>query len=1011
MLSGYIELKAPGKGADPSKFKGHDRQQWDRFRNLPNLIYTDGIEWTLFRFGELAREAKFSGDPTILGDKAIEANDAANLQPLLVDFFHWMPDVPKTAKQLASFLAPLCRMLKDDVRDALRRGSPTMLTVARDWRRYLFPDANDDKFADSYAQTVTFALLLARSNGADTLFLDTAVHALTTKSTLLGRALQVLTDDEVREDVKAALSMLQRVIQAIPAGTMTKGKHDPWLHFYEDFLQEYDPKLRKDAGAYYTPLEVVHAQTVLVDDILRNRMNKPMGFAEGGVKTLDPAVGTGTYLLSIIDHSMERVRLEEGDGATKARASLLANSLYGFENMVGPYAVAALRMTRLLHDFGGGLSADGVQVFLSNTLESPYEKIPELPMMYRAIGIEHQRAKRIKEFVPVLVCIGNPPYDRHEAASANNQMSTGAWVRWGESKKGKDAILNDFIEPVKKAGKGGDLKNLYNLYVYFWRWALWKVFEQEIALGSGIVSFITASSFIEGGAFLGMRRKMRELCDEIWIIDLGGDGHGTRQDDNVFAAIQTPVAITIAVRYDNPCPTQPAKVHYARIDGSKADKLAQLQAIQCFSDLQFIECQDGWDEPFTPPLVSNYFDWPRLTDLMPWQHSGVEAKRTWPIAPTKSLLEERWGQLLGTADRAISFKESTDRVVTGRYKSLWGNDADEVSIADLDRYAPCPKILPLWHRTLDRQFVIADNRVLARSRESLWKVDSDRQFYFAASFTSSAITVGPALTFSTGVPDRHYFNGRGGKDIIPLFRDSKASLSNLHPDLLRNLAAKLQIEVTPIDWACYLYGVMAHAGYTSRFQKELTSRDVHVPITLDLPLFERAIELGKQLLFLHSYGERFSEDFPRLSGSAKCLQGIEIGKAVDSFSYDVVRKELVVGNGKFGPVAEAVWDFEVSGLKVVQSWLGYRMANRSGKKTSPLDAIGLPEWTAELTSELLRLLWILEKTLALYPEQDQLLIEILRSNNLFMASELGNVPETFRKPPRTNDVQAAFDLN
>ena len=96
---------------------------------------------------------------------------------------------------------------------------------------------------------------------------------------------------------------------------MSTGKHDPWLHFYEDFLQEYDPKLRKDAGAYYTPLDVVHAQVSLVDDILQSRMNKPMGFAEGGVTTLDPAVGTGTYLLSIVDHAMRRVALAEGAGA------------------------------------------------------------------------------------------------------------------------------------------------------------------------------------------------------------------------------------------------------------------------------------------------------------------------------------------------------------------------------------------------------------------------------------------------------------------------------------------------------------------------------------------------------------------------------------------------------------------------------------------------------------------------------------------------------------------------
>lgn len=734
-----------------------------------------------------------------------------------------------------------------------------------------------------------------------------------------------------------------------------------------------------------------------------------MGFAEGGVKTLDPAVGTGTYLLSIIDYAMQRVEEIEGVGAVKARASLLADSLYGFEIMVGPYAVAALRMTRLLQEFGGGLSADGIQIFLNNTLESPYEKLKELPMMYRAIGIEHQRAKRIKESVPVLVCIGNPPYDRHEAASADNQMSTGAWVRWGESKKGKDAILNDFIEPVKKAGKGVSLKNLYNLYVYFWRWALWKVFEQEIATGgSGIVCFITASSFIEGDAFLGMRRKMRELCDEIWIIDLGGDGRGTQQDDNVFASIQTPVAITLAVRYGHPNPTEPAKTHYTRMGGNKAEKLAQLQTIKCFADLQFAECPEGWDEPFIPLLVSSYFDWPKLADLMPWQQSGCKFSRTWTVAPIQTLLKTRWSSLLTHENRKLAFRESTDRKISSHLLDMFTGEKLP-PLSELEQSSSIPNVRSYGFRSFDRHLAIVDSRVGDRLSPTLWKSQSESQFYFAF-LSNGAMTAGPALTVSTDVPDLHYFNGRGSKDIIPLFRNGDASQPNVHPDLLRSLAEKMLIEVTAVDWACYLYGVMGHAGYTLIFQKELTSKDVRVPITLDKSLFEQAVVLGKQLLFLHSYGERFGDEFSSLSGSAKCLHGIGIGNAVDSFSYDLMHKALLVGDGKFGPVDEEVWEFEVSGLKVVQSWLGYRMKNRSGKKTSPLDEIGLTEWTTDLTSELLRLLWILEKTLTLYPAQAKLLTEILTSGNLLMASDLGEVPDTFRKPPQHSVVQTAFDL-
>ena len=130
-------------------------------------------------------------------------------------------------------------------------------------------------------------------------------------------------------------------------------------------------------------------------------------------------MGTGTYLLGIAEYALARVADEEGPGAVAARADVLANSLYGFEIMVGPYAVAALRLTRMLQQYGSELPGDGVQVMLTNTLESPHERIPELPLLYRQIGLEHKRAKRVKETVPILVCIGNPPYGTSEQVPRN----------------------------------------------------------------------------------------------------------------------------------------------------------------------------------------------------------------------------------------------------------------------------------------------------------------------------------------------------------------------------------------------------------------------------------------------------------------------------------------------------------------------------------------------------------------------------------------------------------------
>lgn len=1007
LLCGYVELKAPGKGADVSTYTGHDRRQWEKFKNLPNILYSDGQEFALYRHGEKQRSFKLRLDPSKVGAAAIDANAIHDFSALLQVFFTWQPIVPTSSAQLAKYLAPLCRILRDDVLIALHNGAAGVLSVASDWRRYLFPGASNDQFADAYAQTVTFALLLSRSNGSDTLFLDEAIESLTHGNTLLSRALAVLTDPLVRHHLSTSLGMLQRVINAVPTGTMSGGQRDPWLHFYEDFLAEYDPELRKDAGAYYTPVEVVHAQVAIVDDLLRDKMGKRFGWASGGVNVLDPAVGTGTYLLGIIEQSLARLAEEEGPGVVAARADVLAGSLYGFEVMVGPYAVAALRLTRMLQQYGSQLPSDGVQVMLTNTLESPYEAIPELPLLYQPIGLEHKRAKRVKETVPIFVCIGNPPYDRHAAATEANKALAGGWVRWGEGKDGKNAILEDFIEPVRNAGYGGDLKNLYNLYVYFWRWALWKTFEQDMAHGPGIVTYISASSFIDGNAFLGMRQHMRAQCDEIWVIDLGGEGRGTRRDENVFA-IKTPVAITVAVRYAKRNPTEPARVNYTRIEGTRSEKLNKLQGLKSLADLPFVQCPTAWTAPFRPSGTGSYFDWPLLTDLMPWQTSGCQLKRTWPFATTKDVLASRWEGLMKSENRAEAFKESRDRTIGRAVGSLDG-DGMLPTIGSLPIDAPVPEVVNYGYRSFDRQFVIKDNRVGDYFRPSLWAASSQKQVYFASLLTK-VLGGGPAMTVSAYVPDMDYFSGRGAKDVIPLYRDAEAMHANLHPDLQGTLEEAVGYLVSADDFAAYLYGILSCSSFVEEFHDELENRELRVPVSLDPDLFNEAVAIGRHLLFLHTFGERFGEGQTWPKSAIKCQKAVPSGRMPESYSYIEKRSVIAVDGGEFGPVPSAVWNFEVSGLKVVQSWLGYRVKDRKGRKSSPLDAITPKEWGSELTSEFISLLNLLNLTLELREQQAKLLPRIL-GRPLMASAQLGAVPKLWRNAPKIQGKQQAFSLH
>ena len=1027
LLTGYAELKAPNKGADARRFRGRDRAQFNRFSGIPNLLYSDGNEWALYRNGEpTGRVVRLAGDVTKAGSRAARGEDAEALESLLLDFLSWKPQVATDSTgavdlgRFAEQLAPLCRMLRDDVLGELKDPQSQLVTLQRDWRQLLFPDATDKQFADAYAQTVTFALLLGRSEGAEPLTLHTAQGQLAARHNLLSRALQVLTDVLTEKRASAALTasldLLLRVIGVVPTKVMSAAE-DPWLYFYEDFLAAYNPALRKSAGVYYTPVEVVRAQVRLVDDLLTTRLGKPLGFAEPDVVTLDPAAGTGTYLLGVISQALGRVAAAEGTGSVPGYAASLAANLYGFEFMTGPYAVAELRVSRALNDCGAKIATGGgPRIYLTDALESPHAAPAQLPLFLRPISDQRARALDVKSRTQVLVCLGNPPYARHQAGSRDNASATGDWVRWGDPGSSESPLLADFIGPAKAGGHGIHQKNLYNLYVYFWRWALWRVFEHESAKGPGVVSFISAASYIDGAAFCGMREHMRRVCDEIWILDLGGEGHAPPHDENVFA-IRTPVAIAVAVRAQRGGGKRPATVWYGRIAGTRVEKLQELENVTDFASVKWQPCPSGWQDAFRPSAARTgmveartglsgpecYALWPCLTDLMPWQHSGTQAKRTWPIAPDTDTLERRWSALLHARDRAAAFREDRDRRIDREYSDALSERFDPKPIGRLPPGALMPKARRYAYRSFDRQYLIVDGRLVSYLRPPLWKSQSASQVFLTGLLTRP-LGPGPALTATAWVPDLHHFSGRGGKDAIPLYRTADTTEPNLTPGLLDLLSTQFEQDVDPLAFAAYAYGVLAHPAFAVQFSAHLNAREIRVPITKDGTLFEQVRSCGAHLLWLHTYGERCVPDGElggRVhSGAARCTEAIQDSKRSypESFAYDRTSGSLRVGSGVIAPVPSEVWEFKVSGLAVVRSWLHYRMARGGGQKSSTLDHIRPQHWSIAFTKELLELIWVLEATVAGYADQTKLFQRVIESE-CFTSDELPDPPQWMRLPP------------
>jgi hypothetical protein len=449
-------------------------------RDLPNLLYTNGIEWRLYRDNELVGSpVRFSGDLTA----GARLTAPADFETLLTDFLRWRPAPITSVGALVRAVAPLTRLLRGEVQDQLaseRRAvkmgaeeeAQPFLGLARDWRAMLFPQADDGTFADGYAQAVTFALLLARTH--DISLAGASLHEIGQKlraeHSLMGRALQLLTD-EVAADFKVTLDLLVRVVDAVDWPRMRRGRRDTYLHLYEHFLELYDNQLRKESGSYYTPREVVDEMVRLAEEVLVSRLGLARGFGDPDVFTVDPAMGTGTFLQTVLERVARAAEARDGPGAVAGAVTQAVERMAGFELQMGPYAVAELRVAELLALYGASPPPSGVKLYVTDTLDDPHAGQTQLSFALQLVAGARRRANEIKARANVTVVIGNPPY-------AELAVGAGGWVENGGAelaggRAGAKPILADWYV----TGAGRFKAKLKNLYVYFWRWATWKVWE------------------------------------------------------------------------------------------------------------------------------------------------------------------------------------------------------------------------------------------------------------------------------------------------------------------------------------------------------------------------------------------------------------------------------------------------------------------------------------------------------------------------------------------------------
>lgn len=568
---GFIEAKDIGdKDLDGTKKTGN-KEQFDRYKaSLNNLIFTDYLSFHLYREGvfitkiSIGEVFPFSGGMSEGrgGIKPLPEN-FANFKNLIKDFCSHIGQTIKSSKKLAEMMAGKARLLSDVIEKALtsdeeNQENSTLKDQMTAFKDILIHDITPKGFADVYAQTIAYGMFAARLHDPTlaTFSRQEAAELIPKSNPFLRKLFGYIAGPDIDDRIKWIVDSLVDIFLACNVEEILKnyGKstkmEDPIIHFYETFLSEYDPKLRKARGVWYTPQPVVNFIVRTVDDILKTEFDLPQGLADTSktkikvdvqgknveqevhkVQILDPATGTGTFLAEVVKHIHKKFEGQQGIWSSYVENHLLPR-LNGFELLMASYAMAHLKLDLLLKETGyastGSAQANNrLRVYLTNSLE---ESHPDTGTLFANwLSSEANEANHIKRDNPVMVVMGNPPY----SVSSSNK---GEWI---------ESLTADY----KKNLNERNIQPLSDDYIKFIRYG--QHFIEKT--GEGILAYISNNSFIDGIIHRKMREELMKTFDKIYILDLHGNAKKKETapdgsaDQNVFDIMQG-VSINIFVK-------------------------------------------------------------------------------------------------------------------------------------------------------------------------------------------------------------------------------------------------------------------------------------------------------------------------------------------------------------------------------------------------------------------------------------------------------------------------------
>ena len=991
-ITGYIEAKDPFvKNLDNIENTEQIRRYLEAF---PNFILTNFIEFRLFRNGSLWNQPiRISDYPTLL--KQVKNPVIYNVEEfikLLNYFFDFITPSINSTKTLAEVLANKAGIMRDFIiRPALEKDKESYFyQLYSSFKNHLIEDLKLEDFADLFSQTFIYGLFIAKyqSETQETLFgKEISSLPFTTKTAydyiqkgfgLLREIFKVISTQDMPKEFEIIVDDIVDVlnntnIYKLLGKPDKQSKRDPIFHLYETFLLKYDKEKKRKLGIFYTPLEVVSYIINSVNEVLKDKdlFNANNGLAtfepkenKNQITLLDPAVGTGTFLIYAIQVALEEAKKISGSPyyINELIKNHILKNFYAFEILIAPYVVSHLKVIFALSDEKYNFSQDDkIKIYLTNTLEFSQKVAQGFPGLFeQTLVTEQKHAYEVKNNTPILIVVGNPPY----SVSSQNKVDT-------STEFGK--FYESYKENVRKEEK--NIQPLSDDYIKFLAFAHYKINQT----GKGIVAMITNNSFLDGIIHRDMRKKLLDDFDKIYILNLHGDikrSKSTKElkDENVFDITQG-VSINLFVKTSKKQIDK--KVFYKELIGLRGDKYS-------FLDNHNVKNTDWIKlEPEKPyyffsgkdfKYKEKYREFISLNNVFKNFSTGIKTHRDDFITSINK--DTIFNNVKDFAEMRISDEEI---IKTYELKETDDWSVKEARSNIIKEGFNAELIKEYNYRIFDKRFLYYSNFLVTRLRQDFMnnllyenlaiistKVLSSPKYNHA--FISS--TIGDICYISNKTKEAGYYfplwlfkkeNNPG--TLESLLNEDIIKTSNINEVIKNKLENHYKKQISYEDIFFYIYSILYSNIYREKYSEFLKIDFPKIPFTNNYELFINLSITGKNLADLHLMNSE------KLTNSRSKFEGENGNGIIKNITYDIKNKNIFINDTQyFNNIEPEIYNYFIGSYQVLNKWL-------KDKKGQQL--------TIQDINYLRKIIKVLEETIIIQKEIDKIYPEVEKELILF----------------------------